>query len=174
MSLTKTPAALLLLLMFSSAVFAEKNLHLEAGIGAVSVENRDYDEGLVLDQAFAYSSSGFIFRIGFVHMEDINPDSTDDSESAEIEINGPYIGAAKVIDMDVLQLEVGAGLLYSETVATLLGRELGEDRDSSPMINIKLVKSFGSVFALQGGWKYIDDVSGGDLHLFQAGVRFSF
>ncbi len=174
MSLKKALLVFLLQFVGSFTVLAETNMHITAGIGAVSVENRDYDEGVLLDHSFGFSAVGFVLDGGFLYMDNITPSGVDDSADAEIKVKGPYIGVAKIIDFEVLQLEVGGGLMYSETVATFLGREISEDTDTSPMASIRLTKNMNDFFAVHGNWKYIDDVSGGDLHLFQAGVRFSF
>ena len=162
------------LLALSFCTYADSTLHLEPSIGLVSIENREYDEGYVLDHAFAVSSRGFMFRAGVLHMAGITPEGVASTNDAEIKITAAHLGASKIIDLNIVLLEIGGGLLYSETKARFMGRELAEDRDTSPMFNAKVIRKINDFFAVQADWKYMDDLSGGNVHTLQAGVRFSF
>lgn len=164
-------SVILALILLSSTTFSDA-IRLDLSAGSVAVGNADYNTGAAGMAGASFNFNSLIIGGGVLKIIELRPD--DQRSDTEIEVTGIYLGLAKEIDFKVLSLELGGGAVYAETEADYLGRELNSDDDVSPYVSARLVKGFGPLFSLQGGWQYIDDLSGGDLHLFQAGVRFSF
>lgn len=157
--------------LFPCAALAE-NFHIDLTAGPVFVLQDGYEDSQVLDHAISFSNSGFVYRLGGILLNDLETEG--ESVDSHLEIRGVYLAFYKELDMDAVLIELGGGAVFSETEAFILDRRVADERDQSPFLNVKVVKPINNFFALEGDWKYFDDLSGGDLHFVQAGVRFSF
>lgn len=152
---------------------AEKKIRLDTGGGYVFVSSGGYEKGYVLDQSIAYENA-LVYRLGVAYINNLRPEDSRFSDDSELKTRALYFGVSKPIDLNRFKLEVGAGVMLSETEAHYFGRKVAEDKDTSPYLHLKLILDLGELVSLQADWKYVDDVSGGDLHLLETGVRFSF
>ena len=140
--------------------------------GAAFVSQANYDSGVSLDTSFAYSESDWQYRVGALYLDEISPENS--AHNTEVETRAGYLMVAKVLNFDSLKLELGGGLVFSQSEAFFRGRQVADESDTSPMLTVVAVRELTRVFALHADWKYINDINGGDIHLLQAGVRFSF
>ena len=161
-----------LFLVLPSVALAEDKFHVDLNICSVRVAGEDYDNGIAFDNAIAYAHKSVVYRIGALYLDGLEPAGA--RRDTEIEVKAIYLNIAKRLDVKAFALELGGGVVFSESEAEFLGRELAEEDDESPFINVKVIKDLNDFFSLQADWKYVDDLTGGDLHLLQAGVRFSF
>ncbi|WP_086930076.1 hypothetical protein [Agarilytica rhodophyticola] len=177
-SLKKSSFLLVICFLFSysclvlSTAAAAQNFHADVGIGSVAPTNSGYETGYALDHAIAYEHSIFVFRLGGMFLGSIEPE--DAAEDTEIDIGGVYLNVAGVIELAPVKIELGTGVLFSETRADFMGRRVSEESDQSPFAGVKVILGINKLVSLQADWKYIDDVTGGNLNVVNAGVRFSF
>lgn len=148
-------------------------LSLEASLGVASVTNQDYETAGVIDHAMVIRQSGFSFRVGGIYIDDMVVEDQDDN-NAHIDVRAAYLGINKAVQVDEVTIEFGGGAIFSKSRAFFNDRELSEDEDTSPYVNAKVVFDINDVVAIHTDWKYIDDLSGGNINLFQAGVRLTF
>lgn len=170
----RIPLAFIGLFPMADIASAENSIHLDVTAGQANVSNLNYDRGFALDHSAALSSSGFAVRGGYLLIDNIESSLGRDEANADLKVRGPYLSVSKTIPFDTLTVEFGGGLLYSTVTAQFSGRDIESSAEARPMFNIKLLLPLQDYFALQGDWKYIDDLEGADMHLIQAGVRFSF
>ncbi|PCK09243.1 MAG: hypothetical protein COA42_05135 [Alteromonadaceae bacterium] len=148
------------------------SFNFDASAGTALVSNESYDEGVSLDGSFAYRKSDMLYRVGVLVIDELRPSGAD--EGTKIKTDGIYAGLGRAIDFGSTELELGIGALATRSEVYILGRQIGEKDDINPYLNIKIVQELTRLFSLQGDWKYVDDLVGGDIHLVQVGVRFSF
>lgn len=161
-------------IVLSAPSIAETQFRADVGVGFVHIDGGGYEEGFVLDQSVSYENV-LLYRLGYVYMDEIHlDDSRYNGNDAEIEVNAPYVGVGKAFDLKPLQVEVGGGVMFAKTEGVFLGRTFKDDRETSPYLNAQLLLPLSEFISLRADYKYIDDVSGGDLHLFSGGVRFKF
>lgn len=172
MRIASTAFMLITCLLCAGQTSAESRFHADLTAGGGFISESGYDPGTALDHSIAYTNSGFSYRFGLLGILDLK--TKNGLNKAQLDVRSAYLGIAKEIDLELLQLELGGGIVASETELTLLQREIANEKDQSPFINAKLTKSINNFFALQLDWKYIHDLSGADFNLIQAGVRFSF
>ena len=168
----RTTTLALVLVVFASLVEAETGLNIDVVAGSAFVEESGYDTGNSIDIALSYSRFGFNYRVGGLNIGNIGTES--DVNNAEIEITGIYFSLSREFEFQVLKAELGAGLLSSESQVNFLGRRVAEEEDTSPFVSAKLLTPIGGSFLLEADWKYINDLSGSNFNLVQAGIRFSF
>ena len=150
-------------------------------MGAAFTDNEHYGESETRDMTVGYRVGGYNFRLGY-NLIDRIPHERDDggslydlrSPDTGISIDGYYLSLTKTIALQSVQWELGGGLYASKSEVYFEKRKVNESDDESPFINIKLIKPLSDLFALQGDWKYIHDVTGGNINLLQVGIAFSF
>ena len=149
-----------------------KPFHVDTHLGVVSDTDGDYESAGSLDVGISYQLSGVHFRLGGLVFSELKLDNSDADVS--VSVNGGYLELAKQFDLSVVQLEVGGGILASRVTAELAGREIGKENDTSPFGSIKVVRPLSRVIGVHAGWKYIEELSGKDFQIFEAGMRVSF
>lgn len=152
---------------------------LEGSLGAAEPQSGSYDSSLLMEGSAGFHSNGWIYRIGFTVFDAFKSD--DANNKLEIETSGAYLHAAKIVDLEPFNLEIGAGLYRTRSEAFMAKsphnsgqRKIGSAYGTSPFATIALVKEINTLLSLQGGFKYINDVSGSDLNMIYAGIRFNF
>lgn len=177
--LQKNFLMLLMLLCINGKCLAG-DLLLEGFVGAAFVDNDNYTGTGSMDQAIGYTSNKLSFRLG-VNRADFAHKSQDDNNFQFLKFGAPatgirvdawYLSLTKNIEFYDLQLEFGGGAFFSQSKIYLDDRKISKTSDQSPFINVKLVKPLGSFFALQGDWKFINDVTGANINLVQIGFLF--
>lgn len=156
-----------------------QNVVLEGSVGIAEPQSGPYESSLLMDGSVSYSSSGWLYRIGFTAFDAFKSDSR--SNPIEIETSGVYLQAIKVVTLEPFDIEIGAGLYRTHSEAFMekspynaSQRKIGSAYDTNPVVTVALVKNMAKSFSLLGGFKYINDVSGSDLHMIYAGGRFNF
>ena len=143
----------------------------DAAAGIASVGEGDYDYAGFIDVSGGYEFSALSLKGGVLAFSEFENENNRDFA---IQVNGVYVGIAKNISFKVIEFEVGAGLVAAESEATFRGDEIATDNDTSPYINAMILQPLPGPVLLFGQYKYIDDLSGTDIHLFEAGARIKF
>lgn len=159
--------------MVAQASQAEGRFHLDAGLGAIQVSSGGFEGGYVVDPALAYEN-GVVYRVGVLAIRDLQSNKDTDRSEREVEVSAVYLGVSKALAIKRVKAEIGGGVVFSNAEAYYDEEKVGEDREISPYLNVKLILDLTKFLSMQTDWKYIDDVSGGDFHVLEAGVRFSF
>lgn len=166
-------AAIAATFMVAEALQAEGKIHVDAGLGVVQVSSGGFEGGYVVDPAISYEN-GLVYRIGVLAIRDLRLSRGTDKNKTEVNVSGVYAGVSKAFDINRLKAEVGGGVMFSNAQAYYYKEKVGEDREISPYVNVKLILKLTKLLSIQTDWKYIDDISGGDFHVLEVGVRFSF
>lgn len=166
-------AAIAATFMVAEVSQAEGIFHLDTGLGVVQVSSGGFEGGYVVDPAIAYED-GLVYRVGALAIRDLRSSSGSDKSETEIEVSAIYFGISKALDIKRLKAEVGGGVMFSNAQAYYYDEKVGEDSETSPYLNVKFIFDLTKFLSIQTDWKYIDDISGGDFHVLEAGVRFSF
>ncbi len=155
----------------SNYALSEK-ISIDGSLGNATLSESGYTSGMAIDASVAFAHSNFLYRAGGLHIEEISLE--DNKDDSDITISGAYLGIGHRIDLKIIQLELEGGAAFTQTEATYQDREIANEKDTNPYVNIRFVKKLSNLISLQGGWKHINDVNGTDLNLIQAGMRFSF
>ena len=149
--------------------------HARATSSDVSVSRADNglsDEVGVYDVSGIYFSSIGGLQTGFMSIRGL---STDDAPAdSQININSVDFSYLKSIKLKPLRFELEAGALFANVETEFAGRQLEDEEYVSPFVGARLLIPLHRIFALQAGWRYVNDIAGGNLNIYQAGVRFSF
>ncbi len=74
----------------------------------------------------------------------------------------------------VLGIDLGAGIFSWEADATLLNYEAGNDSDTSPYYDVRLIAEFGTFISIHAATRYFKDVSGTDINSLSTGISVHF
>ena len=159
-----------LFVTYSTASYGGEFL-IDAGVGAAFASEGEFEPTVVVDVSGGYQFSFLSLKAGVVAFSEFENESNSDFE---IEVNGIYLGIAKNVSAKVLEFELGAGLVASQSEATFRGDEFETDDDVSPYFNVMILKPLPGPVSLFGQYKYINDLSGSDIDLYEAGARIKF
>lgn len=157
-------------LLISCKVMAS-GAFIEIATGFASESSNNYDEAGVVDASFGYQFSLMTLKGGVLNFSEFQ---NEDNSNFAIDVNALYLGAAKNWSFKAVQLEAGAGLTIDRSVAELQGDEIEKESGVSPYLSATFIVPLAGATSLFAQYKYINDVAGTDLSLYQAGARFKF
>ncbi len=166
------PITLCLLFIPFHFTFAERNMQIDAVIGIGIPSNSNFDDSTVHGVAFTYAIPSVNLRAGYLELGDFTLDNG--SFDNRLEIVGAYLELIKVIRLNGINLEVGAGVAATNTEMFLDGEQINSESDTSPFAEIILAKHLSELITLHAGVAWFSDVSGSDITVPKAGIRFSF
>ena len=160
------------LLSSTASISVSETFQIELAAGQAFESSGDYDEARVYDVALGYDFDQLAVRAGYLDVAELKLSG---SESVGVDVDAFYVGLAKVLKFQVIDLELGGGLARYESEANFHSADIGKEDDVTPYVEINLIKPFEkSRVSIQVGWMGIHDVSGSDLSVLQAGFRLSF
>lgn len=160
-----------ILLIFCPPVFSE-GLILDLTGGISHTENNSYKEGASFESAFGYAWDAVHLKAGTGYLGNFELEHGEDN--TDIEVKGGFIQVALPFDLNVVSLEIGAGIYATWADARYEGIKVGDNQELNPFVDLRVVKNLNDLISLQGGIKHIDDVSGSNLFITNFGIRFSF
>lgn len=161
-----------LFLLSSAYTFADRNMQIDAVVGIGIPSHSNFDEAAIYGVAFTYVTSSLNFRAGLINLGDFELANSDSDN--HLEIVGTYLELVKVIHLDLLDLELGAGIAATEAKMYFEGERLHQESDTSPFVEFVVAKNVSELLTLQAGIAWFSDVSGSDITAPKAGIRFSF
>jgi len=157
-----------------TSALADSDMQVDASIGATLPSNENYKAGLNQNVSFTYASSSLSYRVGLTHLGNLALKSKDSEGDSELRIYGGYFELVKVFDLGAINLEAGAGVLFSETEVVFLDKQIHEEYDTSPFAEITVSRNINELISFHAGFIWISDVSGSNIVVPKAGMRFSF
>ncbi|WNO10143.1 hypothetical protein [Teredinibacter sp. KSP-S5-2] len=156
---------------FSAFSYAE-NLQIEGTFGVANLSKSGYTSGENSEISIAYTTPNIFYRVGGTYIGGFS--LSEDRDHSDVNIGGIFAGVGNTFDLGFLDMDIEGGLLYSKLEASYQGRDLDEQNDTSPYLTVKFEKRLPKLVGIHLGYKYINDLSGSDINLIQAGVRFHF
>lgn len=169
----KIRLAIIGLCLFSSGhAFAEGDMQIDTVIGIGIPSNSSFDDSFIHGVAFTYATSALNFRAGFIDLGDFELKNGD--FDSRLEITGAYLELIKVIHLNAIDMEIGGGIAATDTEMYFDGVLLREESDTSPFVELVFARNLGEIVTLHAGVAWFSDVSGSDITVPKAGIRFSF
>lgn len=165
--------AIMSLCLFSSGhAFAEGDMQIDTVIGIGIPSNSSFDDSFIRGVAFTYATPALNFRAGYINLGDFELENG--SFDSRLEITGGYLELVKVFHLNVIDVEIGGGVAATNTEMYFDGVRLREENDTSPFAELVFAKNLGKIVTLHAGAAWFSDVSGSDITVPKAGIRFSF
>lgn len=165
-------AAICMLIGVVGFAHAEHNLQADAVVGVSIPSTSGFDSTFALSASITYAHSSMRYRLGYLNLGDFTLENG--SVNSRLEIDGYYLEILKVFALDWANMEIGAGLVATNTVLFFENEQLRDASDTSPFVEFVLSRKINELITLHAGVSWISDVSGSDITQPKTGIRFSF
>lgn len=162
----------LYLSFFSKSALADRNIQLDAVLGNAIPSNSAFKGSVIQSFAFTYASTALNYRIGIIDFGHF--DLKESNNKSRLNIKGAYLELIKVVEVDIAKLEMGVGIMASETDMIFIGEKFREESDTSPFVEVSVSKDLGQLITINAGIYWISDLSGSDITIPKVAMRFSF
>lgn len=151
---------------------ADEEFFVDLNAGITNSGADGFNSASTADISGSVVTNDFIFSVGSMVFDRFELNDSD--ADAYIESKGVYLKAAKIVEFNPFNIELGAGLLRNNSKSYFHGRQVGKSENSTPFLQVRGVKDISSLISLSVGYTYIDDLAGTDASLINAGIRFRF